>query len=267
MNRSTMKYVSSKLVKTKVLLQDPALIPYVPRTASLTLSRLLLMLNRYKMVYIKPVCGSLGIGVIRVERNGALFRYRDGTHTYTFRTFRQMYVSIQHRIGSTPYLVQKGIVMLQLRHRPFDFRVMVQRNEKSIWECTGVVARLAHPKKAVTNGSQGGTIYAADEILSKVADITKAEKLVEEMKKIGLKTAKQFSASYPNMNELGLDIAVDRNLRLWILEVNTRPDPCPFTKLSDATMIETIVKYAKSYGRVYELKCNKAQKSVSTSHI
>ena len=59
MNR-TIQYVSSKLVKTKVLLQDPALIPYVPRTAGLTISRLSQMLNRYKMVYIKPGCGSLG---------------------------------------------------------------------------------------------------------------------------------------------------------------------------------------------------------------
>ncbi|WP_245699672.1 YheC/YheD family protein [Paenibacillus glacialis] len=266
MNR-TMKYVSSKLVKTKVLLQNPALITNVPRTAGLTSDRLLNMLNRYKMVYIKPVCGSLGIGVIRVEQKGAQYRYREEMNTYTFRTFQQMYLSIQRRIGSKPYLVQKGIVMLKHNNRPFDFRVMVQRNDKGIWECTGVAARLAHPKRAVTNGSQGGTIYAAEEILSKVADITKAQNLVKKMKEIGLKTANQFGTSYPAMNELGLDIAVDRDLRLWILEVNTRPDPCPFTKLSDSSMIETIVKYAKEYGRVYELKCNKAKKSAPTSKL
>ena len=120
-------------------------------------------------------------------------------------------MSIQHRIGMKPYLVQKGIVMIQHAYRPFDFRVMVQRNEKGQWECTGVAARLAHPKKAVTNGSQGGTIYAAEEILSKVVNITKAEKLVQEMKGIGLKTANRFGDSYPAMNELGLDIAVDRD--------------------------------------------------------
>lgn len=255
------KYVSSKLIKTKVLLQNHSLIQYVPRTASLTSQRLLHMLNRYNMVYIKPVNGSLGIGVIKVEQIGSNYRYREDIQTYTFRTFHQMYDSIQRRIGSKPYLVQKGIIVLRHNNRPFDFRVMVQRNGEGTWDCTGVAARLAHPKRAVTNGSQGGTIYAAEEILRKVTDQAKAEEMVNQMRHIGLLTANQFGSSYPAMNELGLDVAVDRKHRLWILEVNTRPDPCPFTKLPDTTMIKTIVEYGKGYGRTYDLRCTKARKA------
>lgn len=255
------KYVSSKLIKTKVLLQNQSLIEYVPRTAGLTSHRLLHMLNRYKMVYIKPVSGSLGIGVIKVEQIGSNYRYREDIHTYTFRTFHQMYDSIQRRIGTKPYLVQKGIIMLRHNNRPFDFRVMVQRNGEGRWDCTGVAARLAHPKRAVTNGSQGGTIYTAVDLLSKVMDQAKAEKIVNQMRQIGLMTANQFDSSYSAMNELGLDVAVDRKHKLWIIEVNTRPDPCPFTKLPDATMIKTIVEYGKGYGRTYNLRCTKAQKA------
>lgn len=263
MSRSK-KYVSSKLIKAKILLQNPNLVTYVPRTAGLTRHRFSHMLNRYKMVYIKPVSGSLGIGVIKVEQIGALYHYREDTHTYTFRSFKEMYDSIQGRIGKKQYLVQKGIMMLQHKGRPFDFRVMVQRNEEGTWDCTGIAARLAHPKRAVTNGSQGGTIYAAKEILSKVTDSIVAVKMVEQMREIGVMTANQLSSSYPEMNEFGVDIAIDRDHRLWILEVNTRPDPCPFTKLSDSTMINTIVKYAKAYGRVYNLKCKKARRAPST---
>lgn len=258
------KYVSSKLVKTKVLLRNSNLIQYVPRTESLTSHRLLHMLNRYKMVYIKPVSGSLGIGVIKVEQIGSIYRYREDVHTYNFRTFHQMYDSIHRRIGRKPYLVQKGIIMLRHKNRPFDFRVMIQRSHDGTWDCTGVAARLAHPKRAVTNGSQGGTIYTAEEILSKVTTQAKAENIVNQMRQIGLLTASQFGSSYPAMNELGLDVAVDREHRLWILEVNTRPDPCPFTKLPDSTMIKTIVEHGKGYGRTYDLRCTKAQKAAAS---
>ena len=259
----TRKYVSSKLIKTRVLLKNPKLTSYIPQTMGLTISRLSQMLKGYQMVYIKPVCGSRGIGVIRIEQSGSMYRYQDGIREYSFRTFQQMYVSVQRRIGSKPYLVQRGIRMLKYRKRPFDFRVMIQRNQKGKWDCTGIAARLAHPKRAVTNGSQGGTIYAADELLSKVTEPKKAKQLINEMTSMGLMTANQFNDSYPAMNEIGLDIAIDRHLKIWILEVNTRPDPCPFTKLSNSAMIDSIVSHAKAYGRVYELNCLKARRPMS----
>jgi len=261
--KGTMKYLSSKLIKTRVVLKNPQLAAYVPQTMELTAKRLFDMLKLYRMVYIKPVCGSRGIGVIRIEKGKNGFRYQEDIVNQSFRTFQQMYRSIQLRIGNKPYLVQRGIGMLKYSNRPFDFRVMVQKNKVGKWDCTGIVARLAHPKRVVTNGSQGGTIYAADELLTKVTNPIDAAKLIERMTKMGLMTANQFSHFYPAMNEIGLDIAIDRQRKLWILEVNTRPDPCPFTKLSDHAMIESIISYAKAYGRVYKLNCNKAQSSTT----
>jgi D-alanine-D-alanine ligase-like ATP-grasp enzyme len=60
---------------------------------------------------------------------------------------------------------------------------------------------------------------------------------------------------YPGMKEIGVDVALDRELRPWILEVNTRPDHCPFAVLQDQTMIRRIVHYGKQYGRTYKLAC------------
>ncbi|WP_199615152.1 YheC/YheD family protein [Paenibacillus alkalitolerans] len=263
MNRSRRKVISSKLRKTKILSRSAALIRYVPQTDVLTSGRLSQMLHRYGMVYIKPVTGSLGIGVMRIDNIGGSYRYQSGLRTYTFDTFRQMYASIRRRIDAKRYLVQRGIDMLRHKERPFDFRVMVQRNPSGSWECTGTAARLAHPNKVVTNGSQGGTIYPAGALLEEAAGKQIAGLLTEEMKKIAVFAAYQFSRFYPAMNELGLDIAVDGCLRPWILEVNTRPDPCPFTKLPDPAVIGKIKKYARAYGRVYNLACMKARKAPS----
>ena len=65
--------VGSKWIKTKVLLLNKDLRKFVPETRIYSQTSLLHMLNKYKMVYVKPINGSSGQGVIRVEKN---VRYR-----------------------------------------------------------------------------------------------------------------------------------------------------------------------------------------------
>ncbi|XEC97253.1 YheC/YheD family protein [Paenibacillus tarimensis] len=255
------KYISNKLVKTTIVWRNKRIRKYVPPTCRLTFDNLRQMLLKFNMVYIKPVTGSLGIGVMRVVKDGEKYSYKKDTRLFRFSSYQKLYLSVRKCIGSRTYLVQKGIEMLKLEDRPFDFRVMIQRNPQKKWETTGTAARVAYPNKAVTNGSQGGTIYPALELLEKTAGKEKAESLLEEMAQIAKWTAGEFERSYPAMNELGLDIAVDNDLRPWIIEVNTRPDPCPFTKLPDSSAIDTIIDYAKSYGREYRMKCLKSKKA------
>ncbi|MFB6473296.1 MULTISPECIES: YheC/YheD family protein [Paenibacillus] len=74
-----------------------------------------------------------------------------------------------------------------------------------------------------------------------------------------LSVAAHMSHRYPALNELGLDLAVDQDLTPWILEVNTLPDPCPFTKLREQDTIQRIVAYGRAYGRRYPLNCTKSK--------
>lgn len=253
------KYVSSKLHKNGILLASPELAPHLPSLRTYSWEQLRRMLNRYGMVYVKPDTGSRGIGVIRVELTRGHYSYHQGTRPVRCRSFHELAVHLHAIIGSRRYLIQQGIQVLRRKGRPYDFRVMIQRNTKGSWEPTGTAARMAPPRKAVTNGSQGGTIYAAEDLLRHPAGSQGAKELIQRMDQLARLTAEQISHRYPAMNELGLDIAVDRNLKPWILEVNTRPDPCPFTKLADRTMINRIVAYGKGYGRTYCLKCGKAR--------
>ncbi|MEW9701161.1 YheC/YheD family protein [Paenibacillus sp. SI8] len=260
MNRKLTR-VSSKWFKTKIVLNDEKLAGHIPATRKFTRSRLLAMLERYAMLYVKPDTGSRGIGVIRVEKKGGLYRYQSGVRAYKFSTFPAFYQSLKSRIGKRRYLIQKGIHVLRYEGRPFDFRVMIQKNPARRWECTGTAARVAHPHKAVTNGSQGGTIFSPADLLHPLAGTNKTAALLKQMNTIAHRTAKQFSRHFPAMNELGLDIAIDRSMKPWILEVNTHPDPCPFTKLTDKRNIRKIVAYGKAYGRRYRLTCSKAKKA------
>jgi len=251
--------ISSKWTKTRVMSGSSLLASHIPETRKLTGGSLAKLMNRYGMIYVKPDTGSLGVGVMKIARSGGRWTVRTGTRRKTFASFRQMYAWLRTRTKGRRYLAQRGIRMIGLGKRPADFRVMIQRGRKAGWRMTGVAARVAHPGKAVTNGSQGGSIYAADALLRRSFGTKKAASVRRKFRALARATAGRLSGAYPRMNELGLDVAVDRKGRCWILEVNTSPDPCPFTKLEDASMLRRIIRFARGYGRTYRLKCLKAR--------
>lgn len=225
---------------------------YMPETRRMTRRSVKSMLRKYSMVYVKPVVGSLGIGVMKVEKRGRGLQYQNGTVRRSFPDFLSGYAPIVRASGGKRYMVQQGIRMARYRGRPFDIRVMVQRWPGGGWKATGWAGRLAHPRKIVTNGSQGGTIYPVSTLLRD------SRPLLARIERVGLQAARRLGAVYPGVAEIGLDFAIDRLRRPWILEANTRPDPCPFTKLPDKRMLRRILRYGEAMGRVYKLSCMKS---------
>ncbi|SFE92852.1 YheC/D like ATP-grasp [Paenibacillus algorifonticola] len=132
------------------------------------------MLNKYKMVYVKPNRGTGGKGIIRVEMLGqGSYKYQLNTVTRTFNSINSMTNSIHKKTKSEKYVIQHGIHLLRHNNRLFDLRIMVQKNPKGKWETTGVIGRLGHPKKIVTNVCQGGNSKPIDVLLKKhITDVT-----------------------------------------------------------------------------------------------
>ncbi|QCT03906.1 hypothetical protein E6C60_3195 [Paenibacillus algicola] len=255
------KLLGGKLKRTAMMQSSRMLAQHIPHTQRLNRQALFHMLHQYGMVYVKPDYGSQGRGVIRVERLKKSYCYQYGTKVYCFKTFQDLYVSLSPYFKQRKYLVQRGVHLLRSQGRPFDFRVMIQRNPARQWECTGTFARLAHPRKAVTNGSQGGSIYPPSVLLRRFAGQRRTQQLLRHMNRLAHVTASTLSMHHRELNELGLDICLDRNLRPWILEVNTIPDPKPFMLLPDhQRFIRRIVAYGCAYGRRYNLKVTKAKR-------
>lgn len=252
--------ISSKWRKTRILAGSAALSAHIPETRRLDAGRLKEMLDRYGLVYAKPERGSLGIGVIRVEKRGSAYRIQEGTRIADLPSFRQVAKRIASRAGKRSYLAQRGIRVIRHAGRPVDFRVMAQRKSDRSWEVSGMLARVAHPRKAVTNGSQGGSIHDAWQLLTAAFGERRADGIRRQFRRLAQLAAARFDSAHPGINELGLDIAVDGQGRCWILEVNTKPDPKPFKLLRDQSMLRRIVRLGRGYGRVYDLNVTKARR-------
>lgn len=244
--------VKSKWAKTNIMLRSDHLRQYMPSTKLFNTVNVKAMLEEHGMVYVKPINGTYGKGVIRVEKTTSPapgYRYQIETTVRTFPTFEQLYKQLVRIKRKRRYIVQKGIHLLRHRNRRFDIRVMVQKNPRKAWEATGIIGRLAHPAKIVTNYHSGGTPMALDQLMTDHANSSELAAFENKLKNLGISIAQVLQAKYPNIKEIGVDIAIDSKHHPWILEVNTNPDPFIFRKLPDKSVFRKVFRYAVSYGK------------------
>ncbi len=241
--------VRSKLAKTEVLLHDDRLREHIPETQLLSYDAMSAMLAQYGMVYIKPDLGTFGNGVMRVEANPDGYRVQLGTQSHTHASSEELYERILRLKSKGRYVIQRGIELLRHQDRRFDVRVMVQQNPEGRWETTGMIGRLSHPRRIVTNYHSGGTPLALDTLTADHLDADALKAYKNRLAALGTAVAGQLTTKYPRLKEIGIDVALDYTLHPWILEVNTLPDPFIFKRLRSKSIFRRIYRYAKAYGR------------------
>ncbi|MBC8079881.1 MAG: YheC/YheD family protein [Gorillibacterium sp.] len=247
------RHVGSKWKKTQALLKSSEISKFIAPTEWMTGDTLNYMLNVYNMVYIKPVVGMHGRGVMKVERlkdKDYLYRYQIGAYRRSFSSFGQLYDSLLMSTNGKPYLVQRGINLLRYSGRPFDIRVLAQLTPNKEWITTGMIGRVAHKGKIVTNYHNGGSLHDVEKLLAAHAQGKRKEVFIKQLKRLGQLVGAQMYKHFPAITEVGLDIGVSTDLRPWIIEVNTSPDFYIFKKLEDKSIYHRVRKYARWNGRM-----------------
>jgi glutathione synthase/RimK-type ligase-like ATP-grasp enzyme len=227
----TYRQIASKGLKTKVMMEEPLLRPFIPHTAWLTKRGLDRMLYVFPTVFIKPDKGGGGAGIVRVQRmtEGYSVSFRNQCRKVDRNGLHRHLESLL--LPHKRYLIQEGIQLATIDRRPFDVRVLLQK-PTHFWVISGMIAKKAARSQFVTNHCKGGTPVALEQALKQMEGVpVPPARILEELKRISLLTAKVLDKRFPGIRELGLDVGIDQQGRLHIFEVNTRPQFQMFRKI------------------------------------
>jgi glutathione synthase/RimK-type ligase-like ATP-grasp enzyme len=105
-----------------------------------------------------------------------------------------------------------------------DFRVLCHKNLNNHWQVTSIVARVAAEDEFVSNIARGGRMLRPLNVLQTCLGYKKSIEVLALMKELALKTASTIGNSSTGITgELGIDIGLDQDGKLWIIEVNSKP--------------------------------------------
>lgn len=216
------RQLASKWAKTEALLSHPGIIPHIPPTRRYSPAQLKAMLDVHGMVVVKPVVGSGGSGVIKVFKQGAGYGHTSRDRTTSFSSFDGLTGSLGRRIGQRPYLIQKGIQLATVNGRPIDYRVKYVKGPRG-WEYRSLVGRIARRGLFVTNLSQGGNMVTASQGIASSLGSSQVKSKKRRMRGLTVLSTRVLEQRFPGISHLGFDYGIDRQGKLWIFEVNTRP--------------------------------------------
>lgn len=202
---------------------------HLPFTEQLTaLLSLDAILEAYQSIYLKPSGGTLSKGIMKVEKtpSGYLVTYptrkkSEGPiqeHLEDAQSIEQWF----KKLKSKKYLAQQAISMNRYKNKPIDFRVIMQKNEAGQWECSGIFGKFGKSGNIITNFTRNGFIRSGKDTFQIAFNMNEQEALtkIEELKKIAFRICQVFD-EYGNYGDLGIDLMVDHEWKVWILEVNT----------------------------------------------
>lgn len=233
--------LGSKWRQTRIVRSDPELRPFVPPTRRLrSAGDLSLFLSRYGAVYVKPTGGGMGRGIWRIERlgNSFLVRHTDRrarVHGFRARSVGSIYRSIRRYGG--PFIVQSRLQLIRWEGAIADVRVLMQKNISGQWQITGAGVRAGRRAGIVSNLSGGGRSLSLHTVLEHVfpGETERIQEITRQVYTLALQIARRFDRFIASLGELGIDLGIDTQGRIWFLEVNSKTGRRLFHSLEGST--------------------------------
>ncbi|WP_438349604.1 YheC/YheD family protein [Paenibacillus sp. FA6] len=247
--------------------------PHLPETRLVrSLSDVQRMLKSKSVIYLKPINGTGGRGILRIEQ------LRNSNHQYYIqgRNQQRKIITPQRVHGATlgsilrtwninnRYIVQEGIPVILPNGRVHDYRMLVQKNREGHWELTGIVGRVGAMRSVTSNLHGGGKAIPMDTLLPQwITNKDTQEHVKKTSVKLGLETAAYLEKSYGTLCELALDLAINKKGEVFLLEVNPKPAREVFARSGQRDIYrQSIVKPLEYALWVYRTKVKRQQVEV-----
>lgn len=232
----------------KLFWRDAAIRPHLPATRPFSDHALETMINQYGSVYVKPTAGARGRSVMRAYRreHGYGLHY-ENRYPMRIESLPSLTREIRRLAENRKLIVQQDVKLSRVHGRSFDIRVMMQKNGKFQWTCTGICAKVAGPHSAIANvaRSRGTVLSLADALRESQGWSTLDIRVLQHrLERLGFAVCRRFE-QYQPYAEIGLDVGIDHTGHIWILEENTGPSHLLFHHMRDQSAYRLIVKTAQ----------------------
>lgn len=216
----------------KAIEKNPELVSIIPKTIqyrdSIDLEN---SLKLYPRLYLKPDSLSKGKGIFRVSKNQnekyrIEYRTPEENHIVSIENLKDLEVLMGNYLekgGS--YIIQQEINKAVFRENPFDFRALFQKDFQGIWQLSGVAVRIAAKESIITSPRSGGAVESFETVLKEVFNEspTTPNGLYENIVRLGREICLSLEKKFGDCVELGLDMTIDADRKIWIIEANGKP--------------------------------------------
>lgn len=197
---------------------------HLPETSNkINIQQLDTFIEIYKSAYLKPINGSRGNGIHLVEKHEDQYIVSKNYQSdITVMTKDEMTIFLSKH---SYYLLQQPIQLQPYENRKVDYRVILQKNETGFWQCTGIIARFGKTNAISSNFKANGFAkHGIEALMIQFGyDERKAFQKYQEIVHICTKMAEKVD-EIEAYADLGIDVGIDEDEKIWVIEMNKRPD-------------------------------------------
>ncbi|MBM7867237.1 hypothetical protein GTO89_12130 [Heliobacterium gestii] len=243
-------------------LSGSAVASYLPETTLQPLPRdVFAMLERRSCLYLKPVDSCGGKGIFQICQNASGWQVTEVRKKralpVAFHEEEKLLCWLDDLLARREYLSQQALFFDRIDDRPYDFRVLVQKDGRGCWTYVDAGIRLAAPGHVVTHRPNGGQILRRDQLVRARFDRFRWKRIESEMASAAVAAARAMEAnSHEHFGILTLDMGLEQpGEHLWLLEINAKPgrfDEPWIQRKSDFLLASYVKHLAARRGEIHE---------------
>ncbi len=230
------------------------LLPYLPPTYLYSNPKnFKKIINSTDTVYLKALHGGRGRKVIRVRKLATgEYEYKhsliNNLNIGRTRSFKGLMKKVLQFYENKDFIIQKAIDLIRIDNRLVDMRAEIQRESNGEITVTAISLRVGKAKSPITTHEKS---YNFEYFFSNFMNYSD-KKIYELKNRINCflkKIYKCIEEKYGPSAEIGIDIGLDKNNRLWFIECNSRSMKTSFFNTCDESTINksfiNLLEYAK----------------------
>lgn len=216
--------------------------PYlIPSMEISTVQDVFDFLDHHREIVIKPLNGHKGEDILFVQKQAETFIVRkDEPQIMNTQKLEKL---IKQLIKNERYLIQAYIPSKTKAGFSYNLRLHVQKGGEGEWTLTTIFPCITLQGIVANLNRDGYTIMFKDFLKQEFGDDDYNVK--RYLEQFAIQFSKHFDELYDHsLDELGIDVGLDANQKIWIFEVNWRPGTPPIFSL-ELDVAKQMIRYAR----------------------